>query len=84
MATDKTPKHKRIKRAETGRDDWKQKATTRREENERLKHELASKNVVLLKAINENQELENKLIAACKKISEQDKLIENLKKKSVR
>jgi len=84
MATDKTPKHKRIKRAETGRDDWKQKATLRREENEKLKHELESKQVVLLKTINENNELENKLIAANKKISEQDKPIENLKKKSFR
>ena len=84
MATDKTPKHKRIKRAETGRDDWKQKATQRREENEKLKYQLESKEAVLSKTINEINELENKLIAANQKISEQDKLIENLKKKSVR
>ncbi len=43
MATDRTPGHKRIKRAETGRDDWKMKATLRREENEKLTHELESK-----------------------------------------
>ena len=84
MATDKTPTHKRIKRAETGRDDWKHKATLRREEIERLKRELESKETVLSKALNNNHELEEKLIAASKKMSEQDKLIEILKKKSVR
>ena len=84
MATDKTPKHKRIKRAETGRDDWKLKATIRREENEKLKYELKSNEEVLAKTIHKNHELEDGLIAANKKISEQDKLIESLKKKPVR
>jgi septal ring factor EnvC (AmiA/AmiB activator) len=84
MATDKTPKNKRIKRAETGRDDWKQKATLRREEIEKLKRELESQETILSKTINENHELENKLTVASKRISEQEKLIENLKKKSVR
>lgn len=84
MATDKTPTHKRISRAETGRDNWKQKATLRREENEKLKHELESKETLLLKTINQNCELENQLLAASKMIAEQDKMIESLKKKSVR
>jgi len=81
MATEKTPTHKRIKRAETGRDEWKMKATSRREENEKLKYELESKNTILSKTINENHELENKLTTASKKISQQEKEIENLKKK---
>lgn len=40
MATDRTPDHKRIKRAEEGREQWKIKALLRREENEELKLEL--------------------------------------------
>ena len=31
MATEKTPAHKRIRRAEQGRDEWKIKAQLRRE-----------------------------------------------------
>ncbi len=40
MATEKTPAHKRIKRAEIGRNDWKLKATERREEIVKLQKEL--------------------------------------------
>jgi hypothetical protein len=47
MATDKTPDHKRIKRAEEGRDEWKMKAIARREENEKLKLELNEKETYL-------------------------------------
>ena len=43
MATEKTPAHKRIKRAEIGRNDWKLKATERREEIVKLQKELESK-----------------------------------------
>ena len=82
MATDKTPTHKRIQRAETGRDDWKLKATLRREENEKLKRELESKEAALAKMISQSHGLEDQLIASNKKIAEQDKLIESLKKKS--
>jgi hypothetical protein len=84
MATDKTPKHKRIKRAETGRDDWKVKAIERREENEKLRKELQSKEDILLKTQNQIQDLEVKLILQSEKISEQDAMIANFKKKSVR
>ena len=84
MATDRTPKHKRIKRAETGRDVWKLKAIERREENEKLKYELKSKEDLLLKAQNQIQKLESKLSFEKEKISEQNLLIENLKKKSFR
>jgi hypothetical protein len=40
MATKKTPAHKRISRAETGREEWKLKAIERREEIEKLKKNL--------------------------------------------
>jgi len=40
MATEKTPPHKRIIRAEQSAIDWKVKAMERREENERLKERL--------------------------------------------
>ena len=80
MANDRTPKHKRIKRADTGRDEWKLKAIERREENEKLKYELKSKEDLLLKAQNQIQKLESKLSFEKEKISEQNLLIENLKK----
>ena len=82
MATDKTPAHKRIQRAEAGRDDWKWKATLRREEIEKLKRELQSKEASLAETIKRNRELEDELIASTKKISEQNKMIDNLKKKA--
>lgn len=40
MATKKTPAHKRISRAEAGREEWKLKAVERREEIDKLKKEL--------------------------------------------
>lgn len=82
MATEKTPTHKRIKRAETGRDDWKVKALERREENEKLKHEIESKESRLSELTNLNLELKETLKAANKKITEQENLIECFKKKS--
>lgn len=81
MATNKTPAHKRIKRAEIGRDDWKIKAMERREENEKLKQELQSKDRTLSALIDRNRELEDNLKTFNKRVLEQDKLIENLKKK---
>lgn len=84
MATDRTPKHKRIKRAETGRDDWKLKAIERREENEKLRKELQSKEDILLETQNQIQELKDKLILQREKISQQDAEIANFKKKLVR
>jgi uncharacterized protein YlxW (UPF0749 family) len=80
MATDRTPTQKRIKRAEEGRDDWKVKATFRREENEKLKKDLEKKEKSLSELIQTKNELEDKLASSTKKILEQNKLIENLKK----
>ena len=73
MATDKTPTHKRISRAEAGRDEWKMKAIERREENEQLKSQVTNLE-------KENKEIENMLETANKTIIEQEKLIKNLKK----
>lgn len=42
MATDKTPAHKRISRAENSAIEWKMKAIERREANEALKEQLAT------------------------------------------
>lgn len=81
MATDKTPTHKRIKRAETGRDDWKVKALARRAENVKLKNDVTSIEKSLVDAIARNHELAELLKTANKKIAEQDKLMEKLKKK---
>lgn len=49
MATDKTPPHQRIARAENSATEWKMKAIERREAAEGLKEQLttASKNVQL-------------------------------------
>lgn len=80
MATDKTPAHKRITRAEQGRDEWKIKAQLRREENEKLKRDLESKTERVSELLEENQTTQNQLVLLQKKIKEQEKLIENLKK----
>jgi chromosome segregation ATPase len=52
MATDKTPAHKRISRAENSSTHWKMKAIERREKSEILKEQLetASKNIQLKNA----------------------------------
>ena len=81
MATEKTPAHKRIRRAEQGRDEWKIKAQLRREEKEKLKRELQSKEAHISELIEENQTAKDQLVLLNKKIKEQDKLIEKLKKK---
>jgi hypothetical protein len=81
MATEKTPAYKRIKRAEHGREQWKFKAQLRREENEKLKRELESKNELVSELSNENQTSKDQLVLLKKKIKEQEKLIEDLKKK---
>jgi hypothetical protein len=81
MATEKTPAHKRILRAEQGRDEWKIKAQLRREEKEKLKRDLQSKEAHIYELLEENQKAKDQLILLNKKIKEQDKLIEKLKKK---
>lgn len=82
MATEKTPIHKRIKRAEQGKEEWKIKAQLRREENEKLKRDLKSKEAFISELIEINQTIKDQLGLFQKKIKEQDKLIEKLKKNS--
>ena len=82
MATEKTPAHKRIRRAEQGREEWKNKAQLRREENEKLKRDLLSKEARISELIEENQTEKDQSVLFQKKIKEQDKLIEKLKKNS--
>lgn len=81
MATEKTPKHKRIKRAEEGRDQWKVKALERREENEKLKSEL-DKTVERFDSLcDQISGLKNELDVASKKIAKLEKEAEGFKKK---
>ena len=81
MATEKTPAHKRIKRAETGRNDWKLKATERREEIVKLQKELESKDKILSNMNIQIQELKDALNKSSQYIHEQDKSIDKLKKR---
>jgi hypothetical protein len=82
MATEKTPAHKRIRRAEQGRDEWKIKAQLRREEKEKLKRDLESKETLIIELIEKNQAAKDQIVSYQKKIKDQDKLIEKLKKNS--
>lgn len=81
MATGRTPTDKRIRRLEKGREEWKLKAMFRREENIKLNIELRGKEHKLSKLTDENCRLEDQLASANKKIVEQEKIIEKLKKK---
>lgn len=81
MATDKTPADKRIRRAEQGRDQWKIKAQLRREENEKLARDLESKTARLSELLKENQQFKDQVTALNREKRNQEKLIENLKKK---
>jgi chromosome segregation ATPase len=81
MATDRTPDHKRIKRAEEGREEWKMKALSRRQENEKLKSELDQKAIRLNNLSEQNNELKKKLNEADKRVAKLEKEMEDLKKK---
>lgn len=81
MATDRTPDHKRIKRAEGGRDHWKVKAISRREENEKLKLELNKKTEYLDSLCDQNSKLKKELDEASKRITKLEKETEAFKKK---
>jgi peptidoglycan hydrolase CwlO-like protein len=81
MATDKTPDHKRIKRAEEGREEWKMKALLRREEVEKLKLEINNKTERSDSLYIQNNTLKKELNEADKKIAKLEKEIEDLKKK---
>lgn len=84
MATDRTPTHKRISRAEAGRDEWRGKAIERREESERLKRELASKNAALELLDCKYKELQEQLKQAVENLSRKEEEVEVLKKKHFR
>jgi len=84
MATDKTPAHKRIARAEKGREEWKMKAIERREEIEKLKADLSLAEGRLSSSNEQNEALKKELQAVNRKLLEQQKTVENLKKKSVK
>lgn len=81
MATDKTPNHKRIKRAEEGREEWKMKALLRREENEKLKSELDTTTERLDSLYDQNSRLKKELDEASKRIAKLEKEAEGFKKK---
>lgn len=81
MATDKTPDHKRIKRAEEGRDQWKAKALSRREENEKLKSELNKKTEDFDSIYIQNVKLKKELNEANRRINKLESETEMLKKK---
>jgi chromosome segregation ATPase len=82
MVTDKTPAHKRIARAEKGREEWKMKAIERREEAEKLKLDLELNETRLSFSEQRLKELKDKLDAAEHQIANQQKMIESLKKNS--
>ncbi len=81
MATDRTPQLKRVKRAEEGRENWKEKASLRREENEKLKLELARKDERLAKKDSEIKEMKKVIESTDKSILKYEQEIEELKKK---
>jgi hypothetical protein len=82
MVTDKTPPHKRIARAEKGREEWRTKAIARREEAEKLKLDLELKDTRLYHVNEQLNLLKEQLEAAEHKINDQQKTIESLKKNS--
>jgi hypothetical protein len=84
MATDKTPDYKRIKRAEEGREDWKSKALSRREENEKLKAELEKTLDRLSRLSDHNTQLKKELNEASKRIVKLEQEFAVFKKKASR
>ena len=82
MVTNKTPPHKRIARAEKGREEWKRKAIDRREEAEKLKLDLELKETRLHFANEQLKAFKDKLAATELQIADQQKTINGLKKNS--
>jgi len=82
MVTGRTPITKRVVRAEKGRDEWKAKAVERRLEAERLSA-INTEKILQIEALKQaNDDLQQRLAKAMKKISEQEKKVEDLKKNS--
>jgi hypothetical protein len=82
MATDKTPVHKRIQRAENSAATWKQKATDRREENERLQERLEGLekkflqfHILLTEANNRANALEKQVESLSENLEEANQII---------
>jgi septal ring factor EnvC (AmiA/AmiB activator) len=73
MVSEKTPPHKRIARAEKGREEWKTKAIQRREETERLALEVKAKNVRLKELKDEIYQLKSLLEESNDRISRIEK-----------
>lgn len=82
MVTDRTPPHKRISRAEKARDDWKAKATSRREEIQRLNAILKAKNIKINQLTGNIDKLNTSLTTVNDELSKRDATIEKFKKKS--
>ncbi len=75
-----TPVHKRIARAESGREEWKMKAIERREEVEKLKLTDERKSEGIERLLERQNQLEDELAKKDKII---DHLEDRLKKKSL-
>jgi len=82
MATDKTPIHKRLVRAEQAQEEWKSKARERREESERLKKEGKRKDKRIKELENSLKGVQKDLKQSHKENQNQGKAIDILKKKS--
>lgn len=80
MATERTPDHKRIARAEQGRDDWKIKAIQRRAETVRLKFALESRDAQVAAQQELIQDLRQQLTDSNKVVSNLIREVEELKK----
>src|SRR5438105_3479218 len=80
MATERTPAHKRIVRAEQGRDDWKIKAIERHEEAMRLRFNLESRDAQVVAQQELIQDLRQQLADSNKVVSNLIREVESLKK----
>ena len=81
MATERTPDHKRITRAEQGRDEWKIKAIQRRAETVRLKFALESRDAQVAAQQELIQDLRQQFADSNKVVSNLIREVEELKKK---
>ncbi len=84
MATEKTPFHKRLTRAEKAQDEWKMKAIERREEGEKLKIEVRRKNERIETLEKSLKYLQKELNRSKDKNEKQEEVIGDLKKKSLK
>lgn len=80
MATERTPAHKRIARAEQGRGDWKIKAMQRRAEAMRLKFALESRDAQVAAQQELIQDLRQQLADSNKVVSNLIREVDALKK----